>query len=164
MPTQEPLWIPDLTYIERMDHRVRWRRESVAVAMHDGTVGLTSQLVMRAGCPIDVRYYPFDRQACNITIASWTYATNLLYLNFTDKGAALSIVNHNFTVLRVGVTSIKQLNVFGNYFTENLTFKFYASSNQWSVENFIREQFGQEYDGFLYARARFMLCIRRRRK
>ena len=62
------------------------------------------------------------------------------------------------------VTSIKLTTVFDNYFTENLTFKFYASSNQWSVENFLREQFGQEYEGFLYARARFMLCIRRRRK
>lgn len=86
VPTQEPLWIPDLTYIERMDRRVRWRRESVAVAVSDGTVGLTTQLVMHAGCPIDVRYYPFDRQQCNITIASWTYSVQFLNLSFTQKG------------------------------------------------------------------------------
>ena len=39
----------------------------------DGNVMWLSPLVIKTMCRLNVRYFPYDAQICNITIGSWMY-------------------------------------------------------------------------------------------
>ena len=51
------------------------------LVFHNGRVHLSIQTVIVSACPIDVSFFPFDVQICNITFTSHNH--NISRLNFT---------------------------------------------------------------------------------
>jgi hypothetical protein len=43
------------------------------IVMHTGEVVWLSHGIFRSSCDINVEYFPFDVQSCNMKWASWTY-------------------------------------------------------------------------------------------
>ncbi len=86
LPRTRTVWIPEVTYLERMGKRIRWDRDSTIVLVASGNIGLTAQLVLRAVCAIAVRYYPFDKQQCTFSFASWLYSSFMLNLTLNSRG------------------------------------------------------------------------------
>ena len=40
---------------------------------HEGQVKLLSHAILKSTCDIDVKYYPFDQQTCDMAFSPWTY-------------------------------------------------------------------------------------------
>ncbi|KAK3855131.1 hypothetical protein Pcinc_038439, partial [Petrolisthes cinctipes] len=47
-----------------------------AIISYNGEVELTSHAVLDSICIMDVQWYPFDQQTCDLVFASWTFDVN----------------------------------------------------------------------------------------
>ena len=45
-----------------------------------GQVGFVPGLKWVTSCKVDLRYFPYDRQQCNITLVNWSYGTSLRFM------------------------------------------------------------------------------------
>ena len=55
-----------------------------AMIKHDGSVRWEPGGVFKTMCEIDITYYPFDEQTCEIIFGAWTYQTNKVNLTNTS--------------------------------------------------------------------------------
>ena len=55
-------------------------KEFQAVLSRDGRVRWEPGGVFRTMCPIDIRFYPFDEQTCNLIFGAWSYYTTKMNL------------------------------------------------------------------------------------
>ena len=65
------------------------------IVKYDGNVTWLSSVIFKSSCSINVRYFPFDEQICNLTFASWTM--DLLRLNLdinTFEGDATNYIEN----------------------------------------------------------------------
>lgn len=46
---------------------------SLAAVEHTGNVFWPPPTKFRSTCPVDVKYFPFDDQVCNLKLSSWMY-------------------------------------------------------------------------------------------
>jgi hypothetical protein len=62
-----------------------WSRVSVistnAIVQHTGNVTWLSAVIFKSSCSINVRYFPFDEQTCDLIFASWTFDGYFLDIN-----------------------------------------------------------------------------------
>ncbi|PAA51583.1 hypothetical protein BOX15_Mlig028499g1 [Macrostomum lignano] len=70
------IWHPDLVFFESLHgnfaEALGVLGQSTARVRYDGMVELGSQMLINTFCRVDLRLYPFDKQRCNITFASWS--------------------------------------------------------------------------------------------
>lgn len=65
-----------------MDTNVRLR--------YNGEITWDAPAITKSSCVVDVSYFPFDSQECNLTFGSWTYNGNQVRdSDFDMCGAAL---------------------------------------------------------------------------
>ena len=58
-----------------------------AVVSHDSTVQWNYPQILRSACPLDVTYFPWDKQNCELEFGSWTYdGDSLDIVNKSDVG------------------------------------------------------------------------------
>lgn len=54
---------------------------------YDGKITWDAPAITKSSCVVDVSYFPFDSQQCNLTFGSWTYNGNQVDLiNSLDSG------------------------------------------------------------------------------
>ena len=79
-----------LTY--SADTRLKEQREAMAVVGHEGDVLWLPAAIFRSTCSVDILYFPFDIQICNLKFGSWTYDGWKLDINFhSDVGDVVSV-------------------------------------------------------------------------
>ena len=44
-----------------------------AAVSDDGSITWNAPLIIKSSCLLDIRYFPWDQQACLLTFGSWTY-------------------------------------------------------------------------------------------
>lgn len=54
-----------------MDTNVRLR--------YNGEITWDAPAITKSSCVVDVSYFPFDSQECNLTFGSWTYNGNQVF-------------------------------------------------------------------------------------
>ncbi|XP_073230007.1 neuronal acetylcholine receptor subunit alpha-7-like isoform X1 [Porites lutea] len=70
------LWLPDIYLYNNADedHDGSLDKMKTKVKVdHNGTNQWLAPLMLKSSCKINVRYFPFDEQACNLKFGSWTY-------------------------------------------------------------------------------------------
>ncbi|XP_077977258.1 neuronal acetylcholine receptor subunit alpha-10-like [Glandiceps talaboti] len=92
VPASE-LWLPDITLYNNADthdYASDNTTASNAIVMYNGTVKLKSKpTLLKSTCKINVKYFPFDVQACKLKFGSWTYTSmqiNLLNSSYSLHG------------------------------------------------------------------------------
>lgn len=50
------------------------------VLRYNGEITWDSPAITKSSCKVDVSYFPFDSQECNLTFGSWTYNGNQVYV------------------------------------------------------------------------------------
>ena len=58
---------------EHLDGNYEVSFKSKIVLMHTGEVNWVPPAIYKSSCRIDVKYFPFDTQECEMRFASWTY-------------------------------------------------------------------------------------------
>ena len=59
-------------------------KEFQAVLSRDGRVRWEPGGVFQTMCPIDIRFYPFDEQTCELVFGAWSYYTTKMNLTVTE--------------------------------------------------------------------------------
>lgn len=63
------------------------RMNTKAIIMYDGKITWLAPIILKSQCSIDVTYFPFDTQTCEMKFGSWTYSGESLALTPKESGA-----------------------------------------------------------------------------
>lgn len=64
----------------------------MAVVSSNGDVLWIPAAIYKSTCAIDILYFPFDTQECNLKFGSWTYDGYQLDLEFYDGKPEVSLL------------------------------------------------------------------------
>ncbi|XP_061439872.1 neuronal acetylcholine receptor subunit alpha-9 isoform X2 [Rhineura floridana] len=87
------VWRPDIVLYNKADDDFSEPVNTNIVLRYDGKITWDAPAITKSSCVVDVSYFPFDSQQCNLTFGSWTY---------NDSGEKVSL----------GVTVLLALTVF----------------------------------------------------
>ncbi|XP_034280665.1 neuronal acetylcholine receptor subunit alpha-9 [Pantherophis guttatus] len=70
------VWRPDIVLYNKADDDFSEPVNTNIVLRYDGKITWDSPAITKSSCVVDVSYFPFDSQQCNLTFGSWTYNGN----------------------------------------------------------------------------------------
>lgn len=78
----DKVWRPDIVLFNNADGNYEARYKSNVLIYHDSRVEWIPPAIFQSTCRIDVTYFPFDQQTCEMIFGSWTYTGNAVSLKF----------------------------------------------------------------------------------
>ncbi|BFY98789.1 hypothetical protein BsWGS_01830 [Bradybaena similaris] len=91
----EKLWLPDIVLYNSADDYTTGYMNSKAMVNHNGTVFWPPPAKFRSSCKIDITYFPFDDQMCELKFGSWTY--DGFQVNITNRSSNVDLANYVFS-------------------------------------------------------------------
>ncbi|XP_038647300.1 neuronal acetylcholine receptor subunit alpha-9 isoform X2 [Scyliorhinus canicula] len=89
------VWRPDIVLYNKADDESIGSMETNVVLRYDGQITWDSPAITKSSCVVDVAYFPFDDQRCNLTFGSWTYNGNQVDItNGLDSGDLTDFVEN----------------------------------------------------------------------
>eukprot|EP00095_Tigriopus_kingsejongensis_P005353 maker-scaffold34_size539781-snap-gene-1.8 protein:Tk05353 transcript:maker-scaffold34_size539781-snap-gene-1.8-mRNA-1 annotation:"nicotinic acetylcholine receptor subunit a6 isoform xii" len=79
------LWVPDLLMYNSADERFDGTFQTNVVVSHDGGCLYVPPGIFKSTCKIDITWFPFDDQHCDLKFGSWTYSGWKLDLAMKDR-------------------------------------------------------------------------------
>ncbi|KAI0985364.1 hypothetical protein GJ496_010102 [Pomphorhynchus laevis] len=76
------VWIPDIVLYNNADGNYEVTYKSNVVVSHDGSMLWVPITIYKSVCHVDVKYFPFDYQECELRFSSWTYSAKQLSLSY----------------------------------------------------------------------------------
>ncbi|XDV37828.1 hypothetical protein PO909_007367 [Leuciscus waleckii] len=70
------VWRPDLVLYNKADDDSSGPVDTNVVLRYNGEITWDAPAITKSSCVVDVSYFPFDSQQCNLTFGSWTYNGN----------------------------------------------------------------------------------------
>ncbi|XP_043369870.1 neuronal acetylcholine receptor subunit alpha-9 isoform X4 [Dermochelys coriacea] len=70
------VWRPDIVLYNKADDDFSEPVNTNVVLRYDGKITWDAPAITKSSCVVDVSYFPFDDQQCNLTFGSWTYNGN----------------------------------------------------------------------------------------
>merc|ERR550519_1527896 len=85
------LWIPDLLLYNSADERFDGTFQTNIVVSSDGSMLYVPPGIFKSTCKVDITWFPFDDQDCDLKFGSWTYSGGKLDLVLqSEEGGDLS--------------------------------------------------------------------------
>ncbi|CAL1267172.1 unnamed protein product [Larinioides sclopetarius] len=82
------IWTPDLFFNEREGHFHNIQKANRFVRIYPtGKISYNSRLTMKMHCPMNFKYFPFDRQICSFELESYGFETKDVSLKWVDGNA-----------------------------------------------------------------------------
>lgn len=78
----ERVWKPDVVLFNNADGRFEVTFPANVLIYANGWIMWIPCTMYKSSCSIDVTYFPFDEQQCELSFASWTYNSNEVRLKF----------------------------------------------------------------------------------
>ncbi|CAF0756631.1 unnamed protein product [Brachionus calyciflorus] len=107
----EKIWKPDILLANNADSWAKISSISTnAFVKYDGNVTWLSTVIFKSSCSINVRYFPFDEQVCDMIFASWTYDGFFLDLSVnSDEGDVTNYIkNGEWHLVKLTATKISK--------------------------------------------------------
>ncbi|XP_060594555.1 acetylcholine receptor subunit beta-like 1 [Ruditapes philippinarum] len=79
------IWRPDVVLFNNADGNYEVSYMSNCLVFKDGTVNWIPPAIYKSSCKIDVQYFPFDEQNCDLKFGSWTFLDHQLNFSFYKK-------------------------------------------------------------------------------
>lgn len=79
---------------------------SKVVVQHSGRVRWMVPLIVNSACAVDVTYFPYDQQVCEVKFGSWIYDLSQLDLRLSVKDPDLHyyVMNSEYDLVNVSLT------------------------------------------------------------
>ncbi|CAJ0953265.1 unnamed protein product, partial [Mesorhabditis belari] len=88
----DKVWVPDVVLFNNADGRFEVGFMCNVVIESDGQMLWVPPAIYKSSCIIDVEFFPFDEQVCDMVFGSWTYNSKEVVLDFVSiPGADLSV-------------------------------------------------------------------------
>ncbi|ESP05441.1 hypothetical protein LOTGIDRAFT_103111, partial [Lottia gigantea] len=103
------IWLPDLflfnTAGENLDGFVNVTGSKVMIH-YDGLVRWMIPIMLKSSCSVDVTYFPYDYQKCELRFGSWIYDITQVDMHLKESQVDISdyIVNSEYDLINASVT------------------------------------------------------------
>ncbi|XP_070572736.1 neuronal acetylcholine receptor subunit beta-4-like [Ptychodera flava] len=84
---QELIWRPDTVLYNYADGTYGADFAAKAVVSYDGLVYHVPPAIFKSPCSIDIEYFPFDEQRCQMKFGTWSYSGKQIYLEIMERHA-----------------------------------------------------------------------------
>ncbi|KAI1712800.1 neurotransmitter-gated ion-channel ligand binding domain-containing protein [Ditylenchus destructor] len=81
----EMIWLPDIVLYNNADGNYQVTIMTKAKLTYNGTVEWSPPAIYKSMCQIDVEWFPFDAQTCEMKFGSWTYGGLEVDLKHKDE-------------------------------------------------------------------------------
>ncbi|VDL91200.1 unnamed protein product [Schistocephalus solidus] len=88
------MWKPEIVLLNNVDGNFEGSWKPNMVLSSNGDVLWIPPAIFKSLCQIDVRYFPFDQQTCQIKLGSWTYNSKQVDLQFYSNRTSLDLSNY----------------------------------------------------------------------
>ncbi|OCT99448.1 hypothetical protein XELAEV_18005229mg [Xenopus laevis] len=107
------VWRPDIVLYNKADDEFSEPVNTNVVLRYDGKITWDSPAITKSSCVVDVSYFPFDNQQCNLTFGSWTYNGNQVDIINTMDTGDLSDFVENVEWEMHGMPAVKNVITYG---------------------------------------------------
>ncbi|KAK3098157.1 hypothetical protein FSP39_016756 [Pinctada imbricata] len=87
-------WRPDIVLFNNADGTYEVSYESNVVIGSSSLIYWVPPAIYKSSCTIDVKYFPFDEQICEMHFGSWTFDINQLHFSFYENMRALDLTDY----------------------------------------------------------------------
>ncbi|XP_014666535.1 PREDICTED: acetylcholine receptor subunit beta-type unc-29-like [Priapulus caudatus] len=78
------VWLPDIVLFNNADGNYEVSYKCNVVLFPDGSVLWVPPAIFQSSCTINVEYFPFDMQTCEMNFGSWTFNKDQVKLSFYE--------------------------------------------------------------------------------
>ncbi|XP_065211347.1 gamma-aminobutyric acid receptor subunit beta-like isoform X2 [Planococcus citri] len=89
------IWVPDTFFVNEKTsyfHTVTTNNEFLRIG-HNGSITRSMRLTITASCPMDLQYFPMDRQLCKIEIESFGYTMKDIRYKWNQGPTSVGVSN-----------------------------------------------------------------------
>ncbi|XP_051940743.1 neuronal acetylcholine receptor subunit alpha-9-I [Hippocampus zosterae] len=106
------VWKPDIVLYNKADESSGPSNTNVKLR-YNGEIVWDSPAITKSTCVVDVSYFPFDWQQCNLTFGSWTYNGNQVDVSLGMDSGDLSDFVENVEWECHGMPAVKNVMMYG---------------------------------------------------
>ncbi|KAL4640348.1 neuronal acetylcholine receptor subunit alpha-9-II-like [Arapaima gigas] len=107
------VWRPDIVLYNKADDDSSGPADTNVVLRYNGEITWDSPAITKSSCVVDVSYFPFDYQRCNLTFGSWTYNGNHVDVTMAMDSGDLSDFVENVEWECQGMPAVKNVIMYG---------------------------------------------------
>ncbi|KAL8602746.1 hypothetical protein ACOMHN_053147 [Nucella lapillus] len=90
----DSVWVPDIVLFNNADGNYEVSYKSNCVIYSTGNINWIPPAIYKSSCSIDVEYFPFDEQQCDMKFGSWTFRGNALNYAFQSDMDKLDLTDY----------------------------------------------------------------------
>uniref|UniRef100_A0A3B4BN93 Cholinergic receptor, nicotinic, alpha 9 n=1 Tax=Periophthalmus magnuspinnatus TaxID=409849 RepID=A0A3B4BN93_9GOBI len=108
------VWKPDIVLYNKADEEEDSGTSNTNVKLrYNGEIIWDSPAITKSTCVVNVAYFPFDKQECNLTFGSWTYNGNQVDISLGMDGGDLSDFVENVEWECLGMPAYRNVMMYG---------------------------------------------------
>ncbi|CAF93508.1 unnamed protein product, partial [Tetraodon nigroviridis] len=107
------VWKPDIVLYNKADEESAGPSNTNVKLRYNGEIVWDSPAITKSTCVVDVSYFPFDWQQCNLTFGSWTYNGNQVDISLTMDSGDLSDFVENVEWECHGMPAVRKVRMYG---------------------------------------------------
>ncbi|KAM8772071.1 neuronal acetylcholine receptor subunit alpha-9-I [Acanthopagrus schlegelii] len=107
------VWKPDIVLYNKADEEGGGESSTNVKLRYNGEIVWDSPAITKSTCVVDVSYFPFDWQSCNLTFGSWTYNGNQVDISLTMDSGDLSDFVENVEWECHGMPAVRKVKMYG---------------------------------------------------
>ncbi|KAK2829120.1 hypothetical protein Q7C36_017110 [Tachysurus vachellii] len=107
------VWRPDVVLYNKADEDLPSPVDTNVVLRYTGEITWDAPAITKSSCVVDVSYFPFDNQQCNLTFGSWTYNGNQVDITMAMTSGDLSDLVENVEWECDGMPATKNVIMYG---------------------------------------------------
>uniref|UniRef100_A0A803WAF4 Cholinergic receptor nicotinic alpha 7 subunit n=1 Tax=Ficedula albicollis TaxID=59894 RepID=A0A803WAF4_FICAL len=97
----DQIWVPDILLYNSADERFDATFHTNVLVNYSGSCQYIPPGILKSTCYIDVRWFPFDVQKCNLKFGSWTHSGWLIDLQMLEADISNYISNGEWDLVGV---------------------------------------------------------------
>uniref|UniRef100_A0A3P8TP49 Cholinergic receptor nicotinic alpha 9 subunit n=1 Tax=Amphiprion percula TaxID=161767 RepID=A0A3P8TP49_AMPPE len=107
------VWKPDIVLYNKADDEESGPSNTNVKLRYNGEIIWDSPAITKSTCVVDVAYFPFDWQQCNLTFGSWTYNGNQVDISLGMDSGDLSDFVDNVEWECHGMPAVRNVMMYG---------------------------------------------------
>ncbi|KAM3623872.1 uncharacterized protein V6R79_016519 [Siganus canaliculatus] len=107
------VWKPDIVLYNKADEESGGESTTNVKLRYNGEIVWDSPAITKSTCVVDVSYFPFDWQQCNLTFGSWTYNGNQVDISLGMDSGDLSDFVENVEWECHGMPAVRNVRMYG---------------------------------------------------
>uniref|UniRef100_A0A3B3BZH7 Cholinergic receptor, nicotinic, alpha 9a n=1 Tax=Oryzias melastigma TaxID=30732 RepID=A0A3B3BZH7_ORYME len=107
------VWKPDIVLYNKADEESSGTSSTNVKLRYNGEIVWDSPAITKSTCVVDVSYFPFDWQSCNLTFGSWTYNGNQVDISLGMDSGDLSDFVENVEWECHGMPAVRNVMMYG---------------------------------------------------